>query len=116
MTHVTHPSIAEDPDFALAQAAAIVESSDDAIISKDLNGVIQTWNPGAERVFGYTADEMIGQPVLKLIPQDRCHEEEEILARLLRRELRAHDTLRHLTPYNEMDFAATCASGRRSAP
>ena len=62
--------------------AAIVESSDDAIMSKDLNGVIQTWNKGAERVFGYTADEIIGKPVLVLIPEDLHHEEPSILSRI----------------------------------
>ncbi len=71
-------------EFALAQAAAIVESSDDAIISKDLNGVVLSWNKGAECLFGYTAEEMIGQPVLRLIPQDRYDEEAQILERLHR--------------------------------
>ncbi|OAI57834.1 histidine kinase [Planctomyces sp. SCGC AG-212-M04] len=62
--------------------AAIVESSDDAIISKTLDGIITTWNKGAERIFGYTAAETIGQPVTMLFPQDRLHEEPTILERL----------------------------------
>jgi PAS domain S-box-containing protein len=68
------------------QLAAIVESSDDAIISKDLNGVILTWNRGAQRVFGYTAEEVIGKPVAVLIPADRLDEEPGILARIRRGE------------------------------
>lgn len=62
--------------------SAIVESSDDAIISKDLNGIITSWNAGAQRIFGYQAEEIIGHPVLDLIPLDRQHEEPGILARL----------------------------------
>jgi PAS domain-containing protein len=62
--------------------AAIISTSDDAILTKDLNGVIKSWNAGAERIFGYTADEVIGQPVNILIPVDRQHEEDEILRRL----------------------------------
>ncbi len=65
-----------------AKLAAIVESSDDAIISKTLEGVITSWNRGAERTFGYAEDEMIGVPVLKLIPDDRQHEEPVILSKL----------------------------------
>src|SRR5262245_58754792 len=65
-----------------AWLAAIVESSDDAIITKDLNGIITTWNNGAQRIFGYTADEAIGKPVAILIPPDRQNEEPGILARL----------------------------------
>src|SRR6266404_2926919 len=62
--------------------ASIVESSDDAIISKDLNGVISSWNKGAERLFGYMAEEAIGQPVTMLIPADRFDEEPSILERV----------------------------------
>jgi PAS domain S-box-containing protein len=62
--------------------AAIVESSDDAIISKDLNGVVRSWNAGAERLFGYTSDEMIGKPITTIIPRDRLDEELDILRRL----------------------------------
>jgi PAS domain S-box-containing protein len=71
----------------LAQRLAIiVESSDDAIVSKDLNGIIKTWNPGAERLFGYTAEEVIGKPITLLIPMDRHDEESEILSRIRRGE------------------------------
>jgi PAS domain S-box-containing protein len=62
--------------------AAIVESSDDAIIGKDLDGVITSWNAGAQRIFGYSADEVIGQPVTILIPEELWHEEIDILIRL----------------------------------
>lgn len=62
--------------------AAIVASSDDAIISKDLNGVIQTWNAGAERMFGYTAEEAIGRSITLIIPQERLPEETEVLTRV----------------------------------
>ena len=61
---------------------AIVDSSDDAIISKNLQGIVMTWNKGAERVFGYSAQEMIGESITKLLPPDRPNEEAQILARL----------------------------------
>ena len=65
---------------------SVVESSNDAIISKNLDGIITSWNRGAERLFGYTAAEAIGQPVTIVIPQDRLDEEREILARIRRGE------------------------------
>jgi PAS domain S-box-containing protein len=66
--------------------ASIVECSDDAIISKTLDGIITSWNKSAERVFGYTAEEVIGKPITILIPSDRQHEEPVILERLRRGE------------------------------
>ena len=73
-----------------ARLAAIVESSDDAIISKDLNGIITSWNGGAERLFGYTEQEAVGQPVSMLIPPERLDEEPSILARIRRGERVEH--------------------------
>lgn len=77
------------------QLASIVESSDDAIISKDLNGIIMSWNQGAEQLFGYSAAEAIGKPVTILIPSDRIDEEPGILQRIRRGErIHHYDTLR----------------------
>ncbi len=70
--------------------ASIFESSDDAIITKDLNGIILSWNPGAQRIFGYTEAEIIGKPVTTLIPKDHYDEEPKILARI-----RAGDKIDH---------------------
>jgi PAS domain S-box-containing protein len=82
-------------DEATRYLAAIVESSNDAIISKNLDGVIQTWNGAAERLFGYSATEAIGQPVLMLIPEGRRDEEPAILTRLRRGErIENYETIR----------------------
>ncbi len=87
---------------------AIVDSSDDAIISKDLNGVITSWNKGAERLFGYTAAETIGQPVTILIPPDRLEEEPNILSRLKRGERVEHfETLRRKKDGTLIDISLT---------
>ncbi len=72
----------KSPEFALYWLSALIESADDAIISKSLDGIISSWNQGAERIFGYTADEVIGKPVTILIPEDHLNEEPAILARL----------------------------------
>ena len=74
----------------LSHLAAIVASSEDAIISKTLDGTITSWNPSAERIFGYIAEEMIGQSILRLIPSDPQTEETEIL-----RQLRAGQRIQH---------------------
>lgn len=71
---------------AAQRLVAIVESSDDAIISKDLDGIITSWNPGAERLFGYRAEEIVGKSVTLLIPAERHDEEPDILARIRRGE------------------------------
>ena len=75
---------------ATAQLAALVASADDAIVSKDLNGIITSWNGAAERMFGHTAAEAVGRPITIIIPPERLHEEVDILRRLRRGE-----TIRH---------------------
>jgi two-component system CheB/CheR fusion protein len=75
---------------ASRRLAAIIESSDDAIITKDLNGIITSWNASAERLFGYAPEEIIGKPITTLIPQDRQSEEPRILERIRRGERLDH--------------------------
>ena len=71
--------VTESADAIARRLAAIVESSDDAIVSKDLNGIVLSWNEAAERMFGYTADEMIGSSIRRIIPEDRQSEEDTVL-------------------------------------
>ncbi|HWH72673.1 MAG TPA: EAL domain-containing protein, partial [Methylibium sp.] len=102
----------------LMQFRAIVNSSDDAIISKTPEGIITSWNAGAERLFGYTADEVIGQPMLLLMPPDRRDEEPQILARIARGERVDHfETVRRRKDGQLIDVSVTIspirdASGR----
>ncbi|HEV3259114.1 MAG TPA: PAS domain S-box protein [Gemmataceae bacterium] len=85
----------KDAEEAQARLAAIVECSDDAIVSKTLEGIILSWNAGAERLFGYAPDEAIGRPITLIIPPDRQDEEHEILARISRGERVDHfETIR----------------------
>lgn len=82
-------------DIESARLAAIVSSSDDAIISKTLNSIVTSWNAGATRIFGYQPEEMIGQSITRLIPPELLNEEDEILAKLKRGERIEHyDTVR----------------------
>jgi PAS domain S-box-containing protein len=88
--------------------AAVVESSDDAIVSKDLDGNITTFNRGAERLFGYKAHEVIGKPVTILLPPDRQYEEPEILARIRRGEqVPQHETVRRRKDGTLVDVSVT---------
>jgi PAS domain S-box-containing protein len=88
--------------------AAIVESSDDAIISKDLNGIITSWNQAAERLFGYTADEAIGKPVTLLIPRERHDEESRILDSIKRGQRIDHyETVRQRKDGGLLDISLT---------
>ncbi len=84
-----------EPFDAQLRLAAIVDSSDDAIVSKDLNGVVTSWNAAAERMFGFTQEEMIGESIRRIIPEDRLSEEDEVLAKIRRGERVDHyDTTR----------------------
>lgn len=95
-------------DETRARLAAIVESSDDAIVSKDLNGIIKSWNKGAERIFGYTADEAIGRPITIIIPPDRLDEEPEILRRIRHGERVDHiETVRRRKDGTLLDISLT---------
>ena len=96
--------------------ASIVESSDDAIVSKDLNGVIASWNPGAERLFGYTADEVVGKSVTSLFPPDLLHEECAILERIRRGEQIEHyETVRRRKDGSLVDVSLTVSPVRNAA-
>lgn len=93
---------------ASRRLAAIIESSDDAIISKDLNGIITSWNVAAERLFGYRHDEIVGQSILTLIPPDRQHEEPRILGRIRRGERIDHyETVRRRKDGTLLDISVT---------
>jgi PAS domain S-box-containing protein len=86
--------------------ARIVEDSEDAILSKSLDGTILTWNPAAQQLFGYTAEEMVGQPVTILFPADRLDEEKKILARIRAGErIRHYETVRLKKSGEEIDVS-----------
>ena len=98
---------------AAEHLASIVESSDDAIVSKDLDGIIRTWNCGAERLFGYKAAEVIGRPITILIPPDRLDEEPGILARIRRGEPVDHfETVRRHKDGSLIDISLTVSPTR----
>jgi PAS domain S-box-containing protein len=98
-----------------AVLSAIVESAEDAIISKTLDGVIRSWNTGAERLFGYSASEAIGQTIALIIPPERLHEELIILSRLRRGERIEHyETVRQSKDGQRMDISLTISPIRDS--
>ena len=99
---------ASDSAPPFTRLAAIVESSDDAIVTKTLEGVVTSWNPGAERIFGYTAAEMIGRPITTIIPASLAHEESEFLRRLGRGEHIDHyETTRLRKDGHAIDISVT---------
>jgi two-component system NtrC family sensor kinase len=96
------------PEQAIAHLAAIVESSDDAIISKTLDGIILSWNIGAQRLYGYTEREAIGQSMTLLLPPDRAGEESGILERIARGERVEHfETVRRRKTGELIDVSLT---------
>jgi PAS domain S-box-containing protein len=98
----------KEADRAGQILAALVESSQDAIVSKDLNGIIQTWNRGAELLFGYAAEEVVGKPVSILIPDDHADEEPEILRRVSSGErVETYETVRRRKDGSLVDVSLT---------
>jgi len=105
----------KESEKGIAWLAAIVQSSEDAIISKTLDGLITSWNPAAEKLFGYTAEEMIGQPITRLIPPDRLNEETYIIERISKGELVDHFyTIRQTKDRKLVDISLTISPIRDS--
>ena len=103
-------------DSASRTAAAIVESTGDAVVTKTLGGVITSWNPGAELILGYTAPEAVGRPAAMLIPPERANEEEEILGRIQRGERVEHfETVRVRKDGRRIDASVTVSPIRDDA-
>ena len=125
ITDGTHPRVAvlfkditarRHAEEVSLRLAAIVESSDDAIISKSLDGIVTSWNAAAERIFGYRAEEMMGQPILRLLPEDRHDEETMILESLRRGERVDHfETVRRTKDGRLLDVSVTISPLRERA-
>ena len=110
---ITDKRMAEETRF---RHAAIVESSEDAIISKNLDGVIQSWNAGAERIFGYTQSEAVGKPITILIPPDLWHEELKILERLRTGErIEPYETVRVTKAGKKVDVSISISAIKDSS-
>src|SRR5450755_2804412 len=103
-------------DEVSARFAAVVESSDDAIIGKTLDGIVTTWNSGAEKIFGYAAAEIMGQPMLMLVPPERAREEADILQGIKRGESVQHfETIRVRKDARKIDVSETISPIRNAA-
>jgi PAS domain S-box-containing protein len=101
---------------AAARLVAIVDSSDDAIVSKTLEGVITSWNRAAERIFGYTSAEAVGRHITLIVPEERRSEEAQVLARLVRGERVDHfETVRRTKDGRLIDISLTVSPVRNSA-
>jgi PAS domain S-box-containing protein len=106
----------KDADKASQILAALVESSQDAIVSKDLKGIIQTWNRGAELLFGYASEEVVGKPISILIPDDHADEEPEILRRVSSGErVGTYETVRRRKDGSLVDVSLTVSPVRDQA-
>ena len=104
----TDQNLTPSSEEALAQLAAIIESSNDAIVSKTLDGIVKTWNKSAERMFGYTAEEMVGKSITIIIPEHRRNEETEIIARVIRGERVEHfETIRQRKDGSFLEISLT---------
>src|SRR5882757_1088630 len=105
MTLLADPNPSMD---VAARLAAIVTSSDDVIVSKTLEGVITSWNPAAERILGYTAEEAVGKNIRMIIPPDRWAEEDDVLARIGRGERVDHfETVRRAKDGRMLNISLT---------
>jgi PAS domain S-box-containing protein len=105
----------EELERARAHLAAIVASSEDAVVSKTLDGIVTSWNASAERLFGYTAAEMLGQPILRIIPEDLRYEETEILTKLRAGErIERYETVRVHKNGTRFDVSLTVSPVRDS--
>lgn len=97
------------------RSEAIIHSTDEAVIGKSLEGIVHSWNPGAERMFGYTAAEMIGQPILRLLPAEKAFEESIILEKIRRGEVVEHfETVRLCKDGREINVSVTISPIRNS--
>ena len=109
---ISHENITERKlsELSLARLAAIVESSDDAIIGKDLDGLVTSWNRGAEKIFGFSEVEMVGSPILKIIPPERYDEEALILNSIARGQSIEHfETIRQTKTGRRIDISVTAS-------
>jgi PAS domain S-box-containing protein len=106
----------KEVDEVRARLAAVVESSDDAIIGKTLDGIVTAWNRGAEKIFGYSSSEMVGKPILMLLPPDRTQEEAGILARIRCGECVGHfETVRVRKDGTYIDVSVTISPIKNSS-